>query len=114
MIAKRFGGDAKGASTGGGGSVRRKKKTAHKTPSSGVYSYYCVTYIRLLFASDDKKLGSTLKKLGVSGIPGIEEVNLFKENGEVIHFVNPKGIVTHYDVDDLYSASFHSIQYIRG
>ena len=73
MIAKRFGGDAKGASTGGGGSARRKKKTAHKTPSS-----------------DDKKLGSTLKKLGVSAIPGIEEVNLFQENGEVIHFVNPK------------------------
>lgn len=109
MIAKRFGGDAKGASTGGGGSVRRKKKTAHKTPSSGVYMRYCDAYVRLFWTSDDKKLGSTLKKLGVSGIPGIEEVNLFKENGEVIHFVNPKGIIIRYNSIDLYSASFHSI-----
>jgi hypothetical protein len=31
MIAKRFGGNAKGASTGGEGSTRRKKKGAHKS-----------------------------------------------------------------------------------
>lgn len=31
MIEKRFGGNAKGASTGGGGTVRRKTKTAHKS-----------------------------------------------------------------------------------
>jgi NACalpha-BTF3-like transcription factor len=42
-------------------------------------------------AADDKKLGSTLKKLGVTNIPGIEEANMFKENNEVIHFKNPKG-----------------------
>merc|ERR1719217_1591854 len=30
------------------------------------------------------------KKLGATNIPGIEEVNLFKEDGKVIHFVNPK------------------------
>jgi len=59
--------------TGGKGSVRRKKKAVHKTATS-----------------DDKKLGSTLKKLGVTNIPAIEEVNLFKNNGQVIHFTNPK------------------------
>ena len=28
--------------------------------------------------------------MGATNIPGIEEVNLFKEDGKVIHFVNPK------------------------
>jgi len=40
--------------------------------------------------ADDKRLQSTLKRLGVNNIPGIEEVNLFKDNGTVIHFKNPK------------------------
>ena len=42
-------------------------------------------------AADDKKMNATLKKLGVTNIPGIEEANMFKDNGEVIHFKNPKG-----------------------
>jgi len=72
MIEKRFGGQQM-SRTGGKGSVRRKRKAVHKTATS-----------------DDKKLGTTLKKLGVTNIPAIEEVNLFKDNGEVIHFSNPK------------------------
>ena len=72
MIAKRFGG-ASQSRTGGKGSVRRKKKAVHKTATS-----------------DDKKLGSTLKKLGVTNIPAIEEVNLFTNDGKVVHFSNPK------------------------
>jgi nascent polypeptide-associated complex subunit beta len=72
MIAKRFGGAS--TSTGGKGSVRRKKKVASRSAA----------------AQSDAKLGSTLKKLGATNIPGIEEVNLFKEDGKVIHFVNPK------------------------
>jgi len=72
MIAKRFGGAS--SSTGGKGSVRRKKKVASRSGS----------------AQSDAKLGTTLKKLGATNIPGIEEVNLFKEDGNVIHFVNPK------------------------
>ena len=59
--------------TGGKGSVRRKKKAVHKTTTT-----------------DDKRLQNTLKRLGVNTIPGIEEVNLFKDNGSVIHFSNPK------------------------
>jgi nascent polypeptide-associated complex subunit beta len=70
MIARRFGGGAGSATVGG---ARRKKKAVHKTATS-----------------DDKKLMTTLKKLGVTSIPAIEEVNMFKDNGEVIHFVNPK------------------------
>lgn len=59
--------------TGGKGSVRRKTK--RRTHSS---------------SSDDKRLQNTLKRLGVNNIPAIEEVNLFKDNGTVIHFSNPK------------------------
>ena len=62
-----------GARTGGKASVRRKKKTVHKTTTT-----------------DDKRLQSTLKRLNVNNIPAIEEVNLFKENGTVIHFTTPK------------------------
>merc|ERR1711997_383685 len=58
--------------TGGRGSVRRKKKAVHKTTST-----------------DDKRLQNTLKRLGVNTIPGIEEVNIFKDE-TVIHFTNPK------------------------
>merc|ERR1712126_620846 len=40
--------------------------------------------------TDDKKLQSSLKKLAVNNIPGIEEVNMIKDDGSVIHFNNPK------------------------
>jgi hypothetical protein len=55
--------------------MRRKHKAVHKHS-----------------AGDDKKLQSTLKKLQVNPIPSIEEVNMFKDDGAVIHFKNPKGI----------------------
>lgn len=42
-------------------------------------------------STDDKRLQSTLKRLGVNTVPGIEEVNIFQDES-VIHFVNPKGI----------------------
>jgi len=58
---------------GGKGTPRRKKKIVHSTP-----------------ATDDKKLQSSLKKLAVNTIPGIEEVNIIKNDGTVIHFNNPK------------------------
>jgi nascent polypeptide-associated complex subunit beta len=59
--------------TGGKGTVRRKHKAVRKNASH-----------------DDKRLKSTLNKLSVRDIPAIEEVNLFKDDGHVIHFVNPK------------------------
>merc|ERR1712042_53342 len=58
---------------GGKGTARRKKKVIHRTATT-----------------DDKKLQSSLKKLSVNNIPGIEEVNMIKEDGSVIHFNNPK------------------------
>ena len=50
----------------------RKKKAVHKSSTT-----------------DDKKLQSTLKRIGVNTIPAIEEVNIFKDD-LVIQFVNPK------------------------
>jgi nascent polypeptide-associated complex subunit beta len=41
---------------------------------------------------DDKKLQTALKKLNVQPIQAIEEVNMFKSDGNVIHFAAPKGI----------------------
>ncbi|MCJ1329781.1 Nascent polypeptide-associated complex subunit beta [Thelotrema lepadinum] len=57
----------------GKGTPRRKVKKVHK--SSG---------------TDDKKLQASLKKLNVQPIQAIEEVNMFKEDGNVIHFAQPK------------------------
>lgn len=58
---------------GGKGTPRRKKKVVHATA-----------------ATDDKKLESSLKKLALNPIPGIEEVNMIKDDATVIHFNNPK------------------------
>jgi len=58
---------------GGKGTARRKKKVVHRTATT-----------------DDKKLQSSLKKLAVNNIPGIEEVNMIRDDGQVIHFNNPK------------------------
>ena len=41
--------------------------------------------------TDDKKLQTSLKKMNVQPIQAIEEVNMFKEDGNVIHFAAPKG-----------------------
>ncbi|KAH8315674.1 hypothetical protein KR059_007914, partial [Drosophila kikkawai] len=57
---------------GGKGTPRRKKKIVHSTS-----------------ATDDKKLQLSLKKLSVKPIAGIEEVNIIKNDGTVIHFNNP-------------------------
>ncbi|XP_003388376.1 PREDICTED: transcription factor BTF3 homolog 4-like [Amphimedon queenslandica] len=60
------------ARLGGKGTQRRKRKVVHKT------------------ATDDKKLQNTLKRLSVNSIQAVEEVNMIKDDGYVIHFVNPK------------------------
>ena len=41
--------------------------------------------------TDDKKLQAALKKTNVQPIQAIEEVNMFKSDGNVIHFSAPKG-----------------------
>eukprot|EP00933_Yihiella_yeosuensis_P065405 TRINITY_DN69192_c0_g1_i1.p1 TRINITY_DN69192_c0_g1~~TRINITY_DN69192_c0_g1_i1.p1 ORF type:complete len:156 (+),score=54.25 TRINITY_DN69192_c0_g1_i1:63-530(+) len=68
-LAERF----KNVQTGGKGSVRRTKVVKHQSAGA-----------------DDKQLQAQLKRLGANQIPGIEEVNMFKDDGTVIHFANPK------------------------
>ncbi|KAI5810827.1 nascent polypeptide-associated complex subunit beta [Pyronema omphalodes] len=58
---------------GGKGTPRRKVKKVHKSAGT-----------------DDKKLQAALKKINVQPIQAIEEVNMFKEDGNVIHFAAPK------------------------
>ena len=55
------------------GNSRRKKKTTNKDSNAG----------------DNKNLTAALKKLGANQIPGIEEVNMFTDDGNVIHFKKP-------------------------
>mmetsp|Transcript_347 Transcript_347/g.474 ORF Transcript_347/g.474 Transcript_347/m.474 type:complete len:169 (+) Transcript_347:57-563(+) len=58
---------------GGEGTVRRKKKKVQASRGA-----------------DEKQLQAQLKRLGVNNIPGVEEVNMFKDDGTVIHFATPK------------------------
>lgn len=52
-------------------------------------------------AQDDKKLQGALKKLNVQPIPGVEEVNMFREDGNVLHFTAPKGMCNTLRVNKL-------------
>jgi NAC domain-containing protein len=69
---------------GGKGTVRRKIVRKSK-PSN---------------TQDDKKLQGALKKLNVQPITGVEEVNMFREDGNVLHFSAPKGTTSRCPVRD--------------
>eukprot|EP00056_Hartaetosiga_gracilis_P019054 m.12807 g.12807 ORF g.12807 m.12807 type:complete len:187 (-) comp7336_c1_seq1:31-591(-) len=58
---------------GGKGTPRRKKKV-----------------VRSAGGNDDSKLFSLLKKNGANTIGGVEEVNLIRDDGTVVHFDKPK------------------------
>ncbi|KAI3658451.1 hypothetical protein MP638_002395 [Amoeboaphelidium occidentale] len=58
---------------GGKGTARRKVKKVFKAPGA-----------------DDKRLQTTLSKLNSQVIPQIEEVNMFKSDGRVLHFQAPR------------------------
>lgn len=59
---------------GGKGSMRRKKKATGVRPG----------------ATDDKKLQAVIKRLALSQIPQIDEINMFKDDGTVLTFTLPK------------------------
>jgi len=67
LLAK---GGGKGAALGG---MRRKNQKKH-VPS----------------VTNDKKMQEQTKRMGCQTIPGIEEMNMFTEDGKVIHFDAPK------------------------
>merc|ERR1711862_327981 len=58
---------------GGKGTARRKKKVVHRTATT-----------------DDKKLQSSLKKLAVNNIPGIEEVNMIRKMARLFTSTTPR------------------------
>lgn len=60
--------------TGGKGTPRRK---VVKTAKAGG-------------GQDDRKLQAALKKLNMQPITGVEELNMFREDGNVLHFTAPK------------------------
>lgn len=62
--------------TGGKGAPRRK---VVKKPKGAVAG------------GEDPKLQAALKKLAVQPLTGIEEVNMFKADGNVLHIEAPKG-----------------------
>jgi nascent polypeptide-associated complex subunit beta len=51
-----------------------------------LYSFKSLNKIVL----DDKKLGGVLKKMALQPLNGFEEVNIFLNDGEVIHITTPK------------------------
>ncbi|KAJ3301664.1 Nascent polypeptide-associated complex subunit beta [Kappamyces sp. JEL0829] len=57
---------------GGKGTPRRKVKKVQK-----------------VIVSDEKKLEEALKKLNVQPITSVEEVNMFKADGKILHFTRP-------------------------
>jgi len=63
-----------GARAGGKGVARRKQKIVPKSTGAN---------------SDSKKLQMQLKKIIPSNLDQIDEVNMFKDDGSVIHFKNP-------------------------
>lgn len=73
-LRARYGNKAGSTRTGGGKNAMRRKKFRQKKSTNEF----------------EKRLQSNLKKLSCNTIPGIEEVNLFKSDGTVIHFVTPK------------------------
>ncbi|KLO14104.1 NAC-domain-containing protein [Schizopora paradoxa] len=64
--------------------------TANRIGGKGTPRRKVVPKSRASTAQDDKKLQGALKKLNVQPIPSVEEVNMFREDGNVLHFTTPK------------------------
>jgi nascent polypeptide-associated complex subunit beta len=60
------------ARDGGKGTERRKQRTMPRA------------------TADDKAIKGLYKRLGVQPVPQIDEVNMFKDDGSILHFVNPE------------------------
>mmetsp|Transcript_15225 Transcript_15225/g.59546 ORF Transcript_15225/g.59546 Transcript_15225/m.59546 type:complete len:149 (-) Transcript_15225:42-488(-) len=63
---------AKSVRTGGKHSMRRKRKVVKRTNNAG-----------------DQKLNNVIKRLNANPIGQIDEINMFKADGTVIHFQQP-------------------------
>lgn len=79
--------------TGGKGAPRRK---VVKKPKGAVAG------------GEDPKLQAALKKLAVQPLTGIEEVNMFKADGNVLHIEAPKGTYKYHREKPTLTLSFNS------
>lgn len=79
--------------TGGKGAPRRK---VVKKPKGAVAG------------GEDPKLQAALKKLAVQPLTGIEEVNMFKADGNVLHIEAPKGTYKYHIDKPTLTLSFNS------
>ena len=70
--------------TKAGGARRKAKKTPKNASNSSSSSSNNPA------PQEDKRVISTLRKFNCQNIPNIDEVNMFKSDGTVIHFKNPK------------------------
>jgi hypothetical protein len=77
----RYGLDGTGVGDVGGKGTPRRKAVRTNKSSAG---------------QDDRKLQAALKKLNMQPIPGVEELNMFREDGNVLHFSAPKGMFSHF------------------
>ncbi|XP_054442079.1 transcription factor BTF3 homolog 4-like [Pteronotus mesoamericanus] len=69
---------SKGSQTSGSGRDRGKGTACRKK------------VVQRIATADDKKLQSSLKRLAVNNIVGIEEINIIKDDGTVTHFSSHK------------------------
>lgn len=60
---------------GGKGTPRRKMKKVSKTAA---------------VATENSKMTGAMKRLNTQPIPAIDEVNMFRKDGQVLHFARPK------------------------
>ncbi len=54
--------------------------------------------IIIQFSPDDKKLSGVLKKMALTDIKGVEEVNIFINDGGVIHIPTPKSMLHSFTI----------------
>ncbi len=70
------------ARTGGKGTQRRKVKVVSKPQ---VISFF------IWKGSNDKVIKNLVKKMGAQQI-GVDEINFFRDDNTILHFVRPEGI----------------------
>ncbi len=73
---------------GGKGAPRRK---VVKKPAAAPAAAEATTGAHKTSAAEEKRLEEAIKKMQLTYLPTAEEVNMFREDGRVLHFKYPKG-----------------------
>jgi nascent polypeptide-associated complex subunit beta len=48
--------------------------------------------------TNDNQLIHVLRKSGAQPVPGIDEVNFFKDDNSIIHFERPEGFINYFSI----------------